>query len=248
MVAWYKHDIPAWMDGTESLSDGAYRAYHVVVQMIYLNGGPITLNERGIAGRCRQHVLKFRNCLKELVDAGKLSLVDDKIHNGRAARELSKLTPNLKATSEQPKTNPEPTPDLPTTYPEATYEQPTPGFNGKPLKYNGADTSVASLDKIRREKKREERISSEKSDEFDCWYKIYPRHEGRGQALRAYKNARKKATAEELLAGARRAVDRYETVETRFIPLPATWLNGERWLDEPASSTTVDDPYRGAIY
>ena len=44
MVAFYKHDIAAWMDGTESLSDRAYRAYHVIVQMIYLNEGPIALN------------------------------------------------------------------------------------------------------------------------------------------------------------------------------------------------------------
>ena len=51
MVAWYKHDIPDWMDGTEGLDDGPYRVHHVVCQLIYLNEGPIALNEKGIAGR-----------------------------------------------------------------------------------------------------------------------------------------------------------------------------------------------------
>lgn len=88
MVAWYKHDIPAWMDGTEGLDDGPYRAYHVICQLIYLNEGPIALNEQGIAGRCKQHILAFRRHLKLLIDDGKLVLIDGRLSNNRAATEL----------------------------------------------------------------------------------------------------------------------------------------------------------------
>jgi hypothetical protein len=94
MVAFYKHDIPAWMDGTERLSDGAYRAYHIICQLIYLHEGPITLNERGIAGRCNQRLDRFRRYLAELVDAGKLRIVDGKIDNGRAESELARINSN----------------------------------------------------------------------------------------------------------------------------------------------------------
>ena len=94
MVNWYRHDIPAWMDGTESLSDRAYRAFHVICQLIYLNEGPIVLNERGIAGRCNQDVRRFRASFKELVDAGKLRIVDGKITNGRADDEIGKIFEN----------------------------------------------------------------------------------------------------------------------------------------------------------
>jgi hypothetical protein len=88
MVGWYKHDIPAWMDGTEALGDGPYRAYHVICQLIYLNEGPIALNEHGIAGRCHQHILAFRRHLKSLLDDGKLVLIDGRLSNDRAATEL----------------------------------------------------------------------------------------------------------------------------------------------------------------
>lgn len=91
MVAWFKHDIPAWMDGTESLSDGAYRAYHVICQLIYLSEGPIALNEQGIAGRCNQHILTFRANLKKLVEAGKLQIQDGRISNLRAETELQSV-------------------------------------------------------------------------------------------------------------------------------------------------------------
>jgi hypothetical protein len=91
MVAFYKHDIPHWMDGTESLSDGAYRAYHVIIGLIYLQEGPIVLNERGIAGRCNQRRDRFRRNLQELVDAGKLRIVGGKIENTRANDEIAKI-------------------------------------------------------------------------------------------------------------------------------------------------------------
>lgn len=94
MVGFYKHDIPSWMDGTESLSDGAYRAYHVICQLIYLNEGPIALNEHGIAGRCRQSVRSFRKHLDELISSGKLRLENGRLANSRAEKELEKIDEN----------------------------------------------------------------------------------------------------------------------------------------------------------
>ena len=68
--------------------------------------------------------------------------------------------------------------------------------------------------------------------EFDEWYAQYPKHVGRGQALKAYTDARKKVEHAILLEGAKRASRQYAKTENHFIPNPATWLNGERWLDE----------------
>lgn len=94
MVAFFKRHIADWMDGTESLSDGAYRAYDVICNLIYMNEGPITLNERGIAGRCNHRLDRFRCYLKELLDANKLTLEDGKLHNARSSRELGAIVTN----------------------------------------------------------------------------------------------------------------------------------------------------------
>ena len=75
MVAYYKHRIPEWMDGTEGLDDAEYRVYHVVCQLIYLNEGPISNHEVGIAGRCNMHPLKFRAVLGRLIFKKKLVMV-----------------------------------------------------------------------------------------------------------------------------------------------------------------------------
>ena len=91
MALWYKHDIAAWMDGTEELDEKSYRAYHVICQLIYLNEGPIHLNEHGIAGRCNQHILTFRAALKRLFDLEKLTVTDGKVSNTRAISEVGSI-------------------------------------------------------------------------------------------------------------------------------------------------------------
>lgn len=84
---------------------------------------------------------------------------------------------------------------------------------------------------------------SEKDISFDFarWYAAYPRKEGKGQALKAYKAALKKVDAETLLEAAHDAAKRWENRERRYIPMPATWLNGERWADDPAPATAGGD-------
>lgn len=82
------------MDGTESLDHESYRAYHVICQLIYLNEGPIALNEHGIAGRCRMSIRTFRAALQDLLDKGKLTLSDGRLDNSRTKKELEKVSDN----------------------------------------------------------------------------------------------------------------------------------------------------------
>ena len=70
---------------------------------------------------------------------------------------------------------------------------------------------------------------------FIEWWASYPRKVGRGQAWTAYKRAAKKTTPDALLAAAVTYSEQTRGSEPKFIAHPATWLNGERWLDEPPS-------------
>ena len=67
---------------------------------------------------------------------------------------------------------------------------------------------------------------------FDEFWKIYPRKVGKGQARKAFKAALKKTTLEVILAGVE-TMKADPLLESEFTPHPATWLNGERWLDDP---------------
>lgn len=87
-------------------------------------------------------------------------------------------------------------------------------------------------------------LSEKVTDDFENWYAVFPKHVGRGAALRAYRGARKKADPLVLLAGARQAAAQYAQSDPKFIPHPATWLNGERWLDQASPEASNPDDWR----
>lgn len=76
--------------------------------------------------------------------------------------------------------------------------------------------------------------ANEIDKDFSNWWQNYPKKQGKGGAEKAYKKARKIASAEALLAGARKWDRRVMAgiVDRQYVPMPQTWLNNKRWLDE----------------
>lgn len=88
MVAFYKHHILDWRGGTASLSDRAYRVYHVIVEQIMLNEGPIPYHDRTLAGLANRSTRDLRMAVDELIAARKITVEDGLISNKRARDEL----------------------------------------------------------------------------------------------------------------------------------------------------------------
>ena len=85
--------------------------------------------------------------------------------------------------------------------------------------------------------------------EFVDWWALYPRKVAKGQAERAYRTARKNGASQaDLLEGiaAHAAAWARRKTETQFMPYPATWLNGKRWLDDPAAIAAGGSSARGS--
>ena len=68
---------------------------------------------------------------------------------------------------------------------------------------------------------------------FDDFWQLWPRREGKANAVKAWQKAIKKISEPELLEKARAYVTSPTVPQTQFVPHAATWLNGERWNDEP---------------
>jgi len=71
---------------------------------------------------------------------------------------------------------------------------------------------------------------------FEAFWSTYPRRVGKGAARKAYEKAIKITTPEAIMAGLHRQLAYYATREQQFIPHPSTWLNQERWADDPQPS------------
>lgn len=76
-------------------------------------------------------------------------------------------------------------------------------------------------------------IAQTERDRFDEFWCEVPRKIGKGQARRAWSAALKKADADTIISGVRRYAAERRGEDQKFTAHPATWLNGERWEDEP---------------
>ena len=73
---------------------------------------------------------------------------------------------------------------------------------------------------------------------FDKFWSVYPRHEGKQNALKAFTKLKPDEQLLETMVNA--IVKQKQTsqwADPQYIPYPATWLNGRRWEDEPIKAS-----------
>lgn len=220
--------------------------YWMICSLIMSEGGAIREDHFRIAGLCKIRPSDAKKIIERLVtEHHKLARSDGKLCQKRAQSEVEKASKRIQTASENGAKG-----GRPSSKGEKNQQgSKATGLSAAKLTTNDKPLTTNSSGS--------EEPSEDLSSDFDLWYAAYPRHEGRGQAERAYRAARKKADADALLAGAKAAAGRYSGSEKRFIPMPATWLNGERWLDDPADEQgggkgshhdEWDDFYRGVDY
>lgn len=72
-------------------------------------------------------------------------------------------------------------------------------------------------------------------DEFESFWKVYPRRCNKGDARKAWKQTEKiRPPLAELLKAvyAARASKKWHEEDGQYIPYPGSWLRGERWEDQ----------------
>lgn len=93
----------------------------------------------------------------------------------------------------------------------------------------------------RRRPPRQPLADTERRADFDTWYAAYPKKVGRLDAQQAWRKALTDLphvdallTAVNTLTARLQAEHRMAADWSRYMPYPATWLNGRRWEDETA--------------
>jgi hypothetical protein len=70
-------------------------------------------------------------------------------------------------------------------------------------------------------------------DGFSEFWARYPRKVAKGAAQKAYAKAMKAARHDDVMFALSQQLPALEAKDQQYIPHPATWLNAERWNDEP---------------
>lgn len=81
-----------------------------------------------------------------------------------------------------------------------------------------------------------EAVVAKSAESFENFWSAYPRRVSKGHARRAWVGAIKKSEPEAIVAAAAKYAATMKGTEQKFIPHPATWLNGERWADQAVTA------------
>lgn len=84
-----------------------------------------------------------------------------------------------------------------------------------------------------------EEIRLDKDALFDSFWSLYPKKEGRKKSKEKYLKALDKTSHENIMQGLE-SYRKCEKVVKGFIMNPETWINGEHWNDEYASTKTFE--------
>lgn len=76
---------------------------------------------------------------------------------------------------------------------------------------------------------------------FEEFWAVYPNRLGKGEARKAFERAAKRVGLDVVLEGAKRLAADPNLPPKQYVPRPATWLNQDRWEDDPYAPRITDE-------
>lgn len=223
-MPWIRFFPSDWLAGTRGMSAVETGVYITLIATMYERGEPIPEDHARLARLCGASNSSFAKAIETLVVEGKIVRVEGGLWNDRVEKEQVYLSEKSevarragKISAEKRKQN---------QGEDATDVQ--PAFNERSTNQK----PEARSQKISSSLRSEETIEHEFENHF---WPVYPRKAGKGQALKAYRAARKRAELDVILEGVRRYASERSGEDPNFTRHGATWLNGQGWLDEPTS-------------
>lgn len=207
-LPYYKAYPRDFIEGTIGMPFELKAAYRLVLDLIYMQGGNLPDDARYISGLLGCTLRKWNSLRGELIAIGKIEINGEFLTNKRAVIELEttrKFTEKQSENRSKPNKN--------------------KGLKSRPIHH--ADTDITSS--LRSDVSIKPDFDSEFEQQF---WPNYPRRVGKGQALKAFRSARKQAELETILAGVRRYAEQRRGENPEYTRHASTWLNGQSWLDE----------------
>lgn len=97
---WYRRFPDNFIAGTAGLTLEEKGAFSLVLDLIYVRGGPIPDEPRYIAGVCNCSVRKWNAIRERLIAVGKIRVVDGHLTNARAEKELENAAKDARELAE----------------------------------------------------------------------------------------------------------------------------------------------------
>ena len=204
-----------WLEGTIALTHVERSVYITICASIYAIGGPVELEH--VHKFCPGH--GFKRAVEGLVRKRKVTLTGTEVDSQRCASELARARQRTDSALANGMKGGRP----------SGLQKPGGFENQKPINHQSSTT----IQQPSKKNARESALPAAPFEkDFEDWWEVNRHKIGKGAALKAYQKARRKGVPQEtLIAG----MERYVAAKPEDRPWcnPATWLNQERWTDEP---------------
>tara|TARA_R110000803_G_C11978641_1_gene320476 strand:+ start:179 stop:853 length:675 start_codon:yes stop_codon:yes gene_type:complete len=213
MAEFYMKDIRSWRDATLMLTFEERGYFNELLNLIYMYDDCLPDNDDLICKAMPVSKRQHKRLKEKLIELRLIEIKNNFYFNNRSTKELLKI--NSKSTINK----------LNSEKRWAKSRKTNDSSDASALQ------TVIPIVKVKVKSEKKEKIIIKN---FDDWYSIYPRKEGKVAARKKYDTvvSRGDVTEEKLLRSIEGQLSKYKDTEPQFIPLPASWLNAGRWDDE----------------
>jgi len=239
-------DSDLWRFWCWCLMKASYKQRQVLISgsVVCVEPGQFVLGRKSAAESLGVTERAVRTCLKNLEKLGNIETKTTNrftlvtLINWELYQENEDEVTNKRPTDDQQMTNKRPTDDH-----KQEREEGKEGKKGKNIESNDSCASVECTDLIQTSKSIQKQNQKKQADTaFEIFWAAYPKKKGKKQAIRAWEKIKPRPTiadAEKLaqIVSLQARTPQWSKDGGEFIPLPATWLNNERWNDELETKT-----------
>jgi uncharacterized protein YdaU (DUF1376 family) len=215
--AWYPRYTGDFIRDTSHLSLVEVGAYNRILDHYYASSGPLCMTEAQVMRLCAAVTPEECEAVKYVLSAYFILEPEDGCyHNPRADKELLSMAEHHARLSEAGRKG-----GLNSV--QARLEAGLKRGNKRGASISTITTTTTSRN-----------IIKDIDPQFASFWQAYPKRKGKPYALKAFVKAMNKTTLDVILSAInmQSASDDWKKEGGKYIPFPATWLNGERWTDE----------------
>lgn len=206
-----------WLGGTRGMRATEVGIYITLIALMYDRAQPLIEDHKRLARQCGCTPKTFNDALEVLVDEGKIIRLDDGLWNKRVEKEFKWRAKNSENAREAA---------------EKRWGKPNKNNDGGMPSHCDGNADAMPIQKPEARSHIESNARELEREFKESFWPKYPHKVGKPAALKAFQKARVKTDLVTIMDG----LDRYIAAKPpdRSWCNPSTFLNQERWADEPS--------------
>jgi len=228
---WYKHEPRAFLDGVQGLGPDVIGAYIVLLDLIYARGGETRRDDRHLSGILGCSMRLATSLTDKLIALEKIGFDGTVLSNSRARNEVETAAKSARDARETGAKGGRKSAEN-----RASLNKNNELDQGTLDHTLAIERDIDKIDDAKASNARDERASflAEVKRGFEAFWSIYPNKVGKPKASAAFEPSLKRAkSVDVILDGLRRYIET-KPADRPWLN-PATFLNQDRWGDQPAA-------------